>query len=147
MTRAYANSRSSWKQFFHIQMPLLSALYSDQETRALILFVEPVGLQPSRSVSFLRVLSPRGVRSSFCFHHVWAQTYPSPGKATLQTRSSPVVHILRAGLGHRAARRPGGSPITCAAKPETGSGRTMRKNCTCAGGAAARDRFPGLSCR
>ena len=75
--------------------------------------------QATLCLAFFRVLSPRGVRSSFCFHHVWAQTYPAPGKATLQTRSSPVVHILRAGLGHRAARRPGGSRITCCAKPET----------------------------
>lgn len=133
LARTHANLRSFWKQSFNIWMPFLSALYSDQETH-----VPPLcgtcrsAAKLPRHLAFSRgkcradsgtsaivSLSLHEIRASFCFHQVWAQSYSGPGKATLQTTFSPVVHIFHAGPGHGTTRAPGGSSVICCAKLET----------------------------
>lgn len=96
--------------------------------------------QTTLSLVFVRVSGRVGF-ARFRFHHEWAQTYPTPGKATLQTRFSPGVRILSQDsvteqrVDREACRLP------ALRSWRRGSGRTRRKSCTCAEG-AARDPVP-----
>lgn len=74
--------------------------------------------QAAQSLAFFRVLrSPWGSLKFLLPPCVG--TNLSRAVQSNPPRSSPVVHILSAGLGHRAASGLRGSAITCGAKPET----------------------------